>query len=91
VDQFIADLLFAISQEILDIPDVPGEPKIKPSSMPDHIGRKSLACVGTLFVNVSVTTFCLHATRARLRTQLQIKELEHVLIKKARQLFRDMP
>ncbi len=45
VDQFIADLLFAISQEILDIPDVPGEPKIKPNSMPDHIGRKSLACM----------------------------------------------
>jgi len=41
VDQFIADLLFAISQEILDIPDVPGEPKIK-LNMPDHIGRKSL-------------------------------------------------
>ncbi len=41
-DQFIADLLFAISRDILDIPDVPGEPKIKPSSMPDHIGRKSL-------------------------------------------------
>ncbi len=49
------------------------------------------ACVGSLFVNVSVTTFCLHATRARLRTQLQIKELEHVLVKKAGQLFRDMP
>jgi hypothetical protein len=48
-------------------------------------------CVGSLFVNVSVTTFCLHATRACLRTQLQIKELEHILVKNAGQLFRDMP
>ena len=48
-------------------------------------------CVGSLFVNVSVTTFCLHATRARLRTQLQIKELEHVRIKKAGNFFGTCP
>ena len=44
--QLIADRQSALSQEILDIPVAQGEPEVEPDSVPDKVGRKSVAGTG---------------------------------------------
>jgi hypothetical protein len=46
MDRFIADHQSALSQKILDVPVAQRETEVEPDSVPDDVGRKSVAGVG---------------------------------------------